>query len=469
MAPSLDLKSSLTLRVVAVALFCFCIAAAFALFGTYRDVRQLNEHVADVLIRQLQIQLSRIETGRDVAARFPDLDAVTQALQSAGQCVQYFNPDGSIARSSCIGFNRDISKPPDWFAALCDWIPAARADVARPITYRGRPYGTVVVTIESAAIAAAIWREVSGLLGLTGLLIGAICILQYAAIARALRPTKDILAGLNRLAGGDLSCRLPNFRQIELQRISEVFNKLAARLDQTTREKTELAAKLVDNQEQERLDLARDLHDELAQNLSAMSAVAASIKATAETECPALVPEAKNLSQTSMAMMRTLRTTLRTLRAPEIDDFGLATSLATLAREQERLADGKLKISLEIEGDLRVLPRTAASHVYRIVQEGLTNINKHAHAGRARVALSFDPNAGKQNTPQRRWLALTIEDDGCGAVERGKAAEGSGLGLIGICERVTALGGTLDVIDLGDKGFKLHAMIPFEAPVKLLQ
>jgi signal transduction histidine kinase len=277
------------------------------------------------------------------------------------------------------------------------------------------------------------------------------------------------LAGLNRLAGGDLSCRLPNFRQIELQRISEVFNKLAARLDQTTREKTELAAKLVDNQEQERLDLARDLHDELAQNLSAMSAVAASIKATAETECPALVPEAKNLSQTSMAMMRTLRTTLRTLRAPEIDDFGLATSLATLAREQERLADGKLKISLEIEGDLRVLPRTAASHVYRIVQEGLTNINKHAHAGRARVALSFDPNAGKQNTPQRRWLALTIEDDGCGAVERGKAAEGSGLGLIGICERVTALGGTLDVIDLGDKGFKLHAMIPFEAPVKLLQ
>ena len=89
MAPSLNLKSSLTLRVVAVALFCFVIAAAFALFGTYRDVRQLNEHVADVLVRQLQIQLSRIETGRDVAARFPDLDAVTQALQSAGQCVQY--------------------------------------------------------------------------------------------------------------------------------------------------------------------------------------------------------------------------------------------------------------------------------------------------------------------------------------------------------------------------------------------
>ena len=95
-----------------------------------------------------------------------------------------------------------------------------------------------------------------------------------------------------------------------------MFNKLAASLERTTREKTELAAKLVDNQEQERLDLARDLHDEFAQSLSAMSAVAASIKATAEAECPALVPEANNLSQTSMAMMRSLRTTLRTFVRP---------------------------------------------------------------------------------------------------------------------------------------------------------
>jgi len=128
-----------------------------------------------------------------------------------------------------------------------------------------------------------------------------------------------------------------------------------------------------------------------------------------------------------------------------------------------------LKISLEIDGDLRVLPPTAASHVYRIVQEGLTNINKHAHAGHARVALSLSREAGEHTSPARRWLALTIEDDGCGAVESGIAAQGSGLGLIGMRERVMALGGTLDVIDLDDKGFKLHAMIPFEAPVELIQ
>jgi len=170
-----------------------------------------------------------------------------------------------------------------------------------------------------------------------------------------------------------------------------------------------------------------------------------------------------------MAMMRSLRTTLRTLRPPELDDFGLAASLSTLARDQERQANGQLKISLEIDGDLRMLPPTAASHVYRIIQEGLTNINKHAHAGQARVALSFGAAPGEQAAPQRRRLALTIEDDGRGANGSGLAAEGPGLGLIGMRERVMALGGTLDVIDLGDKGFRLDAMIPFEMPAELRQ
>lgn len=469
MSFKLDLKWSLTLRLAAAALACFFIAAALALFGTYRDVRDVNARVADILVRRLQIQLSRIEAGIDVTARFPDFDLDSEVLQTAGQCVQYVETDGSIARSSCIGFNRDVGRPPAWFAAFGDWIPAAQADVVRPIVYRDKSYGSVVVTTERGAILAAMWKDVSGLLGLTALVIAALCILQYGAISRALRPAKDILGALDKLAHGDLSSRLPNFRLIELQRISEAFNTLAANLERTTREKMQLAAKLVDHQEQERLDLARDLHDELAQSLTAMSALAASIKATAETECPALVPDACNLSRTSMAAMRSLRTTLRALRPPELDDFGLAASLAVLTADQERLAGGRLKIALAINGDLRALPPTTASHVYRIVQEGLTNINKHAHAAQARVVLDVGPPVGVHAASDRRWLALTIEDDGRGAADDGMAAEGNGLGLIGMRERVMALGGQLDISDLGAKGFQLRATIPFEAPIGLLQ
>jgi signal transduction histidine kinase len=458
----LDLKWSLILRVVAVALACFLVAATLALYGTYRELRQANEAVADLLVRYLLVQLWRIDSGFDVPERFPDWDPVVERVQSAGQCIQHIKVDGELGRSSCVGTNRTGDVPPAWLSSLSSWMLGTHAAITRPMSYHGKIYGTLVVATDTDAILTAIWKNVSGLLGLTALVVAAICLLQYVAISRALRPTKDILAGLDRLVRGDLSCRLPSFRLIELQRISEVFNTLAASLDRTTSERTQLAARLVDAQEQERRHLARELHDELAQTLSAMSAVAASIKATADSQCPALAAEASTLAQTSTAMMRSLRITLETLRPPQIDDFGLAASLAALARHQERRAGGKLKISLEVDGDLGRLPPTAASHVYRIVQEGLTNIGKHANASRARVAIDVASELRERGAPRRRWLALTIEDDGCGADDSSPAVNGGGLGLIGMRERAMALGGHLDVIQTGH-GFKLQAAIPFSA------
>jgi len=114
------------------------------------------------------------------------------------------------------------------------------------------------------------------------------------------------------------------------------------------------------------------------------------------------------------------------------------------------------------------------------VQEGLTNIGKHANASRASVALDFRPEAPDQAMPGRRWLALTIEDDGCGRSDHGTAVEGEGesngkgagseggLGLIGMRERAAALGGQLNVVQL-DHGFRLQAMIPIGARTETTQ
>lgn len=470
----LNLKWSLTLQVVAASLFCFLVAVALSLFGSYRELRQANESLADIVNRQLQLQLFRIEANIDTPARFPDWEPVIDGVLGAGQCIRYLKADGGIGRSSCVGVNRSERLAPAWFSSLGTAILADRADSTRTVSYRGKAYGMLVVTTETAMVLAALWKDVSGLLGLTALLIAAICALQYVAISRALRPTRDILAGLERLSRGDLSCRLPDVRLIELRRISEVFNTLADNLDRTTRERTALAARLVDQQERERCHLARELHDELAQTLSAISAAAASIRTTAETECPALVVEAAHLSRMSMTMMKSLRSTLQNLRPPEISDFGLAASLVSLARSQERLAGGKLKILLKVGDDLADLPSTAASHIYRIVQEGLTNIGKHADASRASVALDFRPQAANEGMSDLRWLALTIEDDGRGGLDHGIAArgqdqgDGAGLGLIGMRERAIALGGQLDVVQL-DRGFRLQAVIPVGVRMETLQ
>lgn len=456
-ARDLDLRRALTLRVVAAAVVCFLAAAGWALYGSVHELRRGNEAVAETLARQLQVQLFRIESNIDAPARFPDWDPVIDRVQTAGQCVRFLRPDGSLGRSSCVGVAPDARLPP-WAAELGAWLLGDSGGVRRPIGYRGTDWGTLVVTSDPAVALEAAWRETSGMLALTALIALAICILQFVAIGRALRPADRILAGLDRLACGDLSCRLPAVGLIELQRICEAFNTLAANLGQSTRERTALAARLVDGCEQERHHLARDLHDELAQSLGAISVTAASIRATAVRDCPALVPETERLSATAMALMRSLRATLQNLRPPEIDDFGLAASLAALARMQENGAGGRLAISLELDDGLAGLPATAASHVYRIVQEGLTNIVKHAQARRARIVLRLRPDDPGERADRCLWLDLVIENDGCAAA----AAPGNGLGLIGMRERAMALGGELDVVRL-DHGFRLRAAIPFTA------
>lgn len=459
--PCLDLKWSLMLRVLAVALFCFFTASALAIYATHREVRKANEDVAENVGKLLELQLFRIGSNFDVPARFPDWDPVAYHLQGGGQCLRYVKADGKSERSDCVGFGRDRGAP-YWFSSLASGLFAGRADVERTISYHRKVHGTLFVTTEPEAVAAAVWMSVSGLLGLTALTILAICALVYVAISRALNPTKDVLAGLDRLAQGDLACRLPQFRLSELQRISDVFNILAESLDRTTRERAALAGKLVDAHEQERLYLARELHDELAQSLSAIAAIAASIKATAEAQSPSLVPEARRLSQTSIEVMKSLRMTLRNLRPQEIDDLGLAPSLDALVASHERRAGGGQRVQLKITGDIASLPPTASAHVYRIVQEGLTNISKHAGAREARVAIDFRPPVTDHAAPpRRRWLELTIEDDGRGARAPGRMQQDTGFGLVGMRERVMALGGHLDVTAEGERGFKLHAKIPF--------
>src|SRR5262245_36027767 len=85
-SPTLDLEWSLTLWFVTAALLCFVIVAAIALVGTYRDVRRADEGLADIVVKQLQMQLLRIDSYIDVPARFPDWEPVTANVQTAGQC-----------------------------------------------------------------------------------------------------------------------------------------------------------------------------------------------------------------------------------------------------------------------------------------------------------------------------------------------------------------------------------------------
>lgn len=467
--PVFDLKWSLLRQVAAVALVCFLGGAAISVYQAEQETLKANQAVGDAVGRHLEMPLlfhlnlpAALRERIDLQVRFREMDAILAQVMSPGQCVQ-IHQTGKGVVSSCLGFYSQSGNAPAWFSALYQWMVGSRMTYERPIAHRDFVVGKVVVSSNPSAVSARAWSDIGRMLGLTAATIGALGILVYFVVERALRPTRDVVSGLNRLAAGDLKCRLPPFRLTELQSISSVFNDLANTLEVATSERADLAQRLVEAREQERRHLAWVLHDELAQSLSAMSATAASIKVTALIDCPSLVPEAQALTETAGNIMKGLRRTVQELRLQEIDDIGLLTSLEGLIADHNRCGCGKTQFLLEAHGDVNALPLPITGHIFHIVQEGLTNAVKHAQAANVRAVVRIDLTQDAAPRSGTGLVVATIEDDGAGLAHKIKGEAGFGLGLIGIRERTLALGGEMRVVPRPEKGFILSVTIPFSS------
>jgi signal transduction histidine kinase len=425
-------------------MLCVAGGAALVLRDVAVDARGQSEELADNVSKQLTLQLHRIDAALDRPERFPDWGAVTSSSLGAGQCVRFLPAGSDRQRSSCSGVDSRSLSAPAWFQRLfgVHFMPGTSAE--RLLNHRGVSHGILSTTIDQNVVAERALHVLGRMLGIWAAMIAAMCLLVYVVVDRALRPTTEILSGLNRLADGDLSCRLPAFRLRELDRIATVFNSLAQRLQSTTHERTELARKLVDAQEQERRKIARELHDDVAQRLNAMSCSAASIKNAVGQANPFALQESDQLMAMAAGTMRSLRDTLTYLRPPEIDDLGLVMSLQTLVGEHNRRAAGAAEYTMQVNGHFDAVPAETAAHIYRIVQEGLNNAARHASARSVKVTLSNEKPA-TAGCMAPRQIELVVLDDGVGAGEIDLENRSSGVGLLGMRERVHALNGEMTI------------------------
>jgi two-component system sensor histidine kinase UhpB len=450
------LKFTLMLRVAGVATACFLMTAAYVLAEINRDARQNVEHLGMLLARQLDLQQIWAESGLGNPHLAPGWDAIAENVAANGECMRIYGPQGERTWSHCAGRQDQGKTVPQWFAGLYHLAFDPARPFERAISYRGQDRGKAVVEPDPAGVIFSAWRETVRLLTLTALTTVPLCLLVYAAIGHALRPTRVILAGLNRFGGGDLAYRLPAFKLNELQRISEAFNHLADRLAKTLTERTELAKRLIDAREEEQRSLARELHDEFAQNLAAINAIAASIRASSGE--PAVRAESESLSQIAMGMMKALRGTLLRLRPADVDDVGLVESLKRLIAGWNQRAGTQTRFELETHGCAGCVPQETAIHVFRIAQEGLTNAARHAGAANVRLRLA-PAGAGMPDAVTAGGLELVIEDDGNGDAAGGPENSG-GMGLTGMRERVHALGGCISFDSRPGAGLTVRVAIP---------
>jgi len=444
-----DLKVRLTLRVAAISATCFAAISAYFLITTDRAAHTRIDGIAAIVAKTLELQQGKVLWTASPRSDFPNLDPVSAYVMTPGLCLAFRGPSGELLQRFCSGAPVADDPPPQIFTAFYRGLFDPGREAARPLVVRGTKLGDVVVSVDPAVQTAEAWHEAGRLILALAIALPLLCVLVYAALARALRPTRMIRAGLERIAAGDLTTRLPPFDLAELTAVRDVFNHLAESLDTALAERAELTRKLIALQDEERRHLARELHDEFGQSLAAIRALASSARQTAAQDCPSLLGECDGIARTATGMMETLRGALFRLRPPDVEELGLVASLEGLVSGWNGRRRGVTSFSIRFDGTFETLPATISANLYRIVQEALTNAAKHADATKVNLELTMHGDE----------IALAVDDDG----RSHDPAAKSGMGLLGMRERVAALRGRLSFEAGPNGGSALRVVIPLAA------
>jgi signal transduction histidine kinase len=273
---------------------------------------------------------------------------------------------------------------------------------------------------------------------------------------------------LQRIGQGDLSQRLPPRGDDEIGQLAAHINQMAVGLETRARENAQLYAeleqkeaarafllrKVIVAQEEEHKYLARELHDDFAQSLAALSVT---VQSAAQIIPADMVPVHERLARVQALTQETLQETSRwiqDLRPRLLDDLGLAPALRAYA--EARFENTATHTYIESSNLPPRLPPEVELTLFRVLQEALSNVAKHAQARNVRVRIEQYENG---------MVVAHVQDDGIGFIPAKylHAQEGlRGVGLLGMRERVELLGGTLTIDSTPGRGTRLRIEIPWK-------
>ena len=345
---------------------------------------------------------------------------------------------------------------PAWFAELVSPPQSVQAiDL---------PDGRLVVRSNASRAVLDAGEEFVVLAGASLALLVVVNALVFWVVGRTVRPFGQIVSALNALQAGRFDVALPPLAGTEAAAIGAAFNRMvgvlqqnidnerrAARAERELLDSRELGRWIDHHIEQERSLIARELHDELGQSVTAMRSMALSIAqrvhkfdAQAEAAARLIAEEASHLYDAMHGIIPRLTPLV-------LDNFGLAEALNDLV-ERTRRSQPELRIELRTGLADTPLGADVALALYRAAQEGVTNALRHGHASQLQLALVSDA----------RSVTLTLTDDGRGLPADWQQRRGHH-GLAWLAERATGLGGSFDIGPATPHGVTLRVEIPLPA------
>jgi two-component system, NarL family, sensor histidine kinase UhpB len=375
------------------------------------------------------------------------LDAFVHSLDISSD-IQFRAVDAGPASSAKDGLRKPHGVP-QWFV---DLLTIPDMDTATPVMIGGQRVGDLLFLPDLSADLFEKWIGFLALTSLVAVLMVLTGTIAYVFAGSALRPLQYLGEGLTRIRRGDYATPIPVGGPPEIRQSCEEANALAATLAQLSQDNRDLLHRLVSLQDDERRDLARELHDELGPLLFSIRVGTIALVEASPT-AGHLGNSAEEVLQSVEALQQTNRRILDRLRPLYIEELGLETSVQTLLRNFRKQAP-YVGLTDTIDPDLNGIDGPLAQTVYRVIQEALTNVLRHAGASNAHVQATF---AGET-------VVIEISDDGGGFPE----GDLFGRGLTGMHERVRALSGSLSLLRADERTYvrcRLPAEPAREAPV----
>jgi len=448
----MSLGARLSLLITLLFVLILIGGSVFVFDNARRAIHDEVHSAARFTLQLIEIALSTMDVSgqpgmeEQLLTRISELDT---ARHMEIRILKRMNIDNRFPVSPRIPVHADA---PGWFVGL---VKPEVIEYRRAFNTSDNRITEIVIRADPSDEITEVWQDTKNIIAMFLVFVILSVVIVYYMLGRGLAPIAEIIKGLDGIEHGDYRLRLPHFKLAELTKISDKFNLMAEVLEKTREENRALTQKSLAIQERERQNLAHELHDELGQSITAIKAVATSIGHGGQ-EVSSIRDSVDTIIDVSNHMYSVARSMMRRLRPAVLDEFGLVTALQDMVDDWNAVHE-EVFCEFSFNGNFEQLDEDIKISVYRIVQESLTNVIKHAGASKVIIELDEIRSAEGEQEIFPCHLRLKITDNGIGFSDRRIKR---GLGFLGMRERIDALGGTIDIESRPGQGVAINISIP---------
>jgi two-component system sensor histidine kinase UhpB len=355
--------------------------------------------------------------------------------------VSLIDKHDTVIKILTVSEREESGRPPAWFIAA---VTTDYLEEKYPLNMPDGSVQRIKISADPMDEITEAWGESQAYFWSVVLMMAVIFLTINAVFHSMLRAVGTILSGLRQVESGAYDGKLPSLKISEFDAIAAEINNLSEALNQARQNNQSLARHSLHIQEDERRHLSRELHDEMGQSLTAVKAMAVASKHS-DVDVTGIANSIIGICNHLSGVVRSM---MRTLHPLSLADLGLGPTLTELVSEYHR-RNSDLVITLNYDDSLELLSDMVAIHVYRIVQECLTNVMRHARANSVKVMVTH-------SHVDDDLVVINVEDNGIGG-----QAEGEGFGVRAMRERVENLGGCFSFVSEPGQGVSVKASMPF--------